>query len=61
MGGKKVYGLVNGSFALLERVQYDWTHTEGVEYEPCAPTIYHYEIKDGAEILDRIERCPNDK
>lgn len=39
MGGKKVYGLVNGSFALIERVQYDWEHTKGVKYEPCEPTI----------------------
>ena len=61
MGGKKVYGLVDGSFALIERVEYDWEHTKGVKYEPCSPTIYHYKIVDGTEILDRTERCPNDK
>ena len=61
MGGKKVYGLVDGSFALIERVEYDWEHTQGVKYEPCAPTIYHYKIVNGTEILDRIEKCPNDK
>lgn len=61
MGGKKVYGLVDGSLELVERVQYDWEHTKGVKYEPCAPTIYHYKIVNGTEILDRIEKCPNDK
>ena len=61
MGGKKVYGLVDGSLELVERVQYDWEHTKGVKYEPCAPTIYHYKIENGTEILDRTERCPNDK
>jgi hypothetical protein len=61
MGGKIVYGLVDGSLELVERVQYDWEHTKGVKYEPCAPTIYHYKIVNGTEILDRIEKCPNDK
>ena len=61
MNGKKVYGLVDGSFTLIERVQYDWEHTKGVKYEPCDPTIYHYKIVNGTEILDRIEKCPNDK
>ena len=61
MGGKKVYGLVDGSLELVERVQYGWEHTKGVKYEPCAPTIYHYKIVNGTEILDRIEKCPNDK
>lgn len=61
MGGKKVYGLVDGSLELVERVQYDWEHTKGVKYEPCDPTIYHYKIVNGTEILDRIEKCPNDK
>ena len=61
MNGKKVYGLVDGSFTLIERVQYDWEHTKGVKYEPYEPTIYHYKIVNGMEILDRIERCPNDK
>ena len=61
MNGEKVYGLVDGSFTLIERVQYDWEHTKGVKYEPCAPTIYHYKIVNGTEILDRIEKCPNDK
>lgn len=61
MEGKKVYGLVDDSFMLIERVQYDWEHTKGMKYELCEPTIYHYMIVDGKEILDKIERCPNDK
>ena len=61
MEGEKVYGLKDGTFALIERVQYDWEHTKGVKYEPCEPTIYHYKVIDGKEILDKIERCPNDK
>ena len=61
MEGKKVYGLADGSLTLIGRVQYDWEHTKGVKYEPCKPTIYHYKIVNGTEILDRIERCPNDK
>ena len=61
MEGKKVYGLIDGTFALIERVQYDWEHTEGVKYEPCEPTTYYYKIVNGVEILDRKERCPNDK
>jgi hypothetical protein len=61
MGGKKVYGLVDGSFELIERVEYNWEHTQGVKYEPCAPTIYHYKIVNGTEILDRIEKCPYNK
>ena len=61
MEGKKVYGLVDGSLTLIGRVHYDWEHTKGVKYEPCEPTIYHYKIVNGSEILDRIERCLNDK
>ena len=61
MEGRKVYGLVNGSLTQIGRVQYDWEHTKGVKYEPCEPTIYHYKVIDGKEILDKIERCPNDK
>ena len=61
MEGKKVYGLVDGSLTQVGRVQYDWEHTKGVKYEPCEPTIYHYKIANETEILDRIERCPNDK
>ena len=61
MGGKKVYGLVDGSLELIERVEYDWEHTKGVRYETCDPTVHHYKIVDGTEILDRTERCPNDK
>ena len=61
MGGKKVYGLVDGSLELIERVEYDWEHTKGVKYETCDPTVHHYKIVDGTEILDRTERCPNDK
>ena len=61
MEGEKVYGLKDGTFALIERVQYDWEHTKGVKYEPCEPTIYYYKIVNGVEVLDRTERCPNDK
>lgn len=61
IGGLKVYGLIDGTFALIERVQYDWEHTEGVKYELCEPTIYYFKIVNGIEKLDRIERCPNDK
>ena len=61
MEGRKVYGLVDGSLKLIERVQYDWEHTKGVKYEPCDPTIHHYKIVDGTEMLDRTEQCPNDK
>ena len=61
MEGKKMYGLVDGSLTLTERVLYDWEHTKGVKYDSCEPTIYHYKIVNGTDILDRIERCPNDK
>ena len=61
LGGRKVYGLVDGSLELIERVEYDWEHTKGVKYETCDPTVHHYKIVDGTEILDRTERCPNDK
>ena len=61
MEGKEVYSLVDGSLTQIGRVQYDWEHTKGVKYEPCEPTIYHYKVIDGKEILDKIERCPNDK
>ena len=60
MEGEKAYGLKDGTFALIERVQYDWEHTKGVKYEPCEPTIYYYKIVNGVEVLDSTERCPND-
>lgn len=60
MGGEKIYGLVDGSFKLIERTENDWEHTNGVKYELCKPTTYHYKIVNGTEILDRIERCPKD-
>lgn len=61
MGGRKVYGLVDGSLELVERVEYDWEHTKGVKYEPCDPTIHHYRKKNGVMVLDTIIRCENDK
>ena len=61
MEGEKVYGLKDGTFALIERVQYDWEHTKGVKYEPCDPTIHHYKQKNGVMVLDAVIRCNNDK
>ena len=61
MGGWKVYGLTEThSFELKELIKYDWTHTEGIKYEPCDPTVYHYNIIDGVKKLDRIEKCSKD-
>lgn len=60
IGGHKLYGLVNDSLKLIEHLVYDWKHTEGVKYTPCAPNIYHYRITNGKEVLEWIEKCPND-
>ena len=71
--GLKTYGLVSefdcaqpnskakNHLELKEFLKYDWEHTNGVKYEPCAPTIYHYKKKNGAMVLDTVIRCNNDK
>ena len=63
-GCLKVYGVDETakvhSIELKEVLKYDWNHAEGVKYVVCDPTIYHYKVVNGKEILDRIEKCPND-
>lgn len=71
--GLKIYGLVSefdcaqpnskakNHLELKEFLKYDWEHTNGVKYESCAPTTYHYKKKNGIMVLDTVTKCKNDK
>lgn len=74
-GGMKKYGLVTHivfnevthsleerqSLELMEIEHFDWQHTDGIKYNSCEPTIYHYKKINGDIKLTNIEKCPNDK